>query len=74
MKTLHVMSEDQRHVLAPHVERQADAVRKAQAAMAEAREAEQAVLRAVQTICPQPAEVQWTYNPATGVVSAEEEK
>jgi hypothetical protein len=73
MSILHVMTEDQRLVLAPHVERQAKAVRKAQAALAEAREAEQAVLRAVQALAPQPKGVEWSYNPATGVVSAEEE-
>lgn len=71
MSIVHVMTEDQRHVLAPHVERQAAAYREAAEAQAAAKAAEQALLRAVKVLLPADAPADWTYNPQTGVVSAE---
>lgn len=72
MSILHVMTDEQRHVLAPHVERQAEAYQKAAEAQAAAKAAEQALLRAVSVLLPADAPADWTYNPVTGVVSVQE--
>lgn len=50
MEILHVLTPEQRHVLAPHIERKMEADEKAVAAVRAANEAESALLRATATL------------------------